>query len=81
MHSLLQVLKDGIGQLGTLLFARTVSHRFDQHAKKWYSQIHHAREDQGSMRASPGYLAARARIYAAGRHSGRHLLLDCLQYF
>ena len=30
------VLKDGIGQLGTLLFGRFLGHRFDVQAKSWY---------------------------------------------
>jgi len=30
------VLKDGIGQLGTLLFGRAMSHNFDVASKTWY---------------------------------------------
>lgn len=29
-------LKDGLGQLGSLLFGRMVAHRFDVHARQWY---------------------------------------------
>ncbi|KAK9815255.1 hypothetical protein WJX72_000733 [[Myrmecia] bisecta] len=30
------VLKDGLGQLGTLLFGKTIAHRFDINTKSWY---------------------------------------------
>ncbi|KIY92039.1 putative UPF0420 protein C16orf58 like protein [Monoraphidium neglectum] len=30
------VLKDGLGQLGTLLFAKAIAHNFDIHSKSWY---------------------------------------------
>ena len=30
------ILKDGLGQFGTLMFAKTLSHRFDINTKTWY---------------------------------------------
>lgn len=30
------VLKDGLGQLGTLLFGKAIAHNFDIHSKSWY---------------------------------------------
>ncbi|GAX84178.1 hypothetical protein CEUSTIGMA_g11601.t1 [Chlamydomonas eustigma] len=30
------VLKDGIGQLGTLVFGKVIAHNFDIHSKSWY---------------------------------------------
>lgn len=30
------VLKDGVGQLGTLLFGKAIAHNFDIHSKTWY---------------------------------------------
>jgi len=30
------VLKDGLGQLGTLLFGKVIAHNFDIHSKSWY---------------------------------------------
>ncbi|WIA40997.1 hypothetical protein OEZ86_004639 [Tetradesmus obliquus] len=30
------VLKDGLGQLGTLLFGKAIAHNFDIHSKTWY---------------------------------------------
>ncbi|GIL58857.1 hypothetical protein Vafri_13826 [Volvox africanus] len=30
------VLKDGMGQLGTLLFGKTIAHNFDVHSKTWF---------------------------------------------
>lgn len=30
------VLKDGLGQLGTLLFGKTIAHRFDVSSRAWY---------------------------------------------
>ena len=30
------VLKDGLGQLGTLLFGRAIAHNFDVRARLWY---------------------------------------------
>lgn len=30
------VLKDGLGQLGTLLFGRVMAHNFDVASKSWY---------------------------------------------
>lgn len=29
------VLKDGIGQLGTLVFGKQIAHNFDVHSKSW----------------------------------------------
>lgn len=30
------VLKDGLGQMGTLLFGKAIAHNFDIHSKTWY---------------------------------------------
>ncbi|KAJ9516767.1 hypothetical protein QJQ45_027173 [Haematococcus lacustris] len=30
------VLKDGLGQMGTLVFGKTIAHNFDIHSKSWY---------------------------------------------
>ncbi len=30
-----RVLKDGLGQLGTLVFGKTIAHNFDIHSKSW----------------------------------------------
>ncbi|KAG2495233.1 hypothetical protein HYH03_006507 [Edaphochlamys debaryana] len=30
------VLKDGMGQLGTLMFGKTIAHNFDVHSKTWF---------------------------------------------
>jgi len=30
------VLKDGLGQMGTLLFGKAIAHNFDIHSKSWY---------------------------------------------
>eukprot|EP00877_Chromochloris_zofingiensis_P009142 jgi/Chrzof1/4481/Cz14g14240.t1 len=30
------VLKDGVGQVGTLLFGKAIAHNFDIHSKSWY---------------------------------------------
>ncbi|KAG1675383.1 hypothetical protein FOA52_012302 [Chlamydomonas sp. UWO 241] len=30
------VLKDGLGQLGTLIFGKVIAHNFDIHSKSWY---------------------------------------------
>eukprot|EP00197_Chlamydomonas_leiostraca_P012062 CAMPEP_0202863288 /NCGR_PEP_ID=MMETSP1391-20130828/3979_1 /ASSEMBLY_ACC=CAM_ASM_000867 /TAXON_ID=1034604 /ORGANISM="Chlamydomonas leiostraca, Strain SAG 11-49" /LENGTH=789 /DNA_ID=CAMNT_0049542905 /DNA_START=6 /DNA_END=2372 /DNA_ORIENTATION=- len=30
------VLKDGLGQMGTLIFGKTIAHSFDVHSKSWY---------------------------------------------
>ena len=30
------VLKDGLGQLGTLLFGRAIAHNFDVSSRRWY---------------------------------------------
>lgn len=30
------VLKDGLGQLGTLLFGKAIAHRFDVSSRAWY---------------------------------------------
>jgi hypothetical protein len=30
------VLKDGVGQMGTLLFGKAIAHNFDIHSKTWY---------------------------------------------
>jgi hypothetical protein len=31
-----RVLKDGLGQIGTLLFGKAIAHNFDIHSKSWY---------------------------------------------
>lgn len=30
------MLKDGLGQIGTLLFGKAIAHNFDIHSKSWY---------------------------------------------